>query len=117
MTALMWMVVAGVGSALLVVAAGAPAAEVFWGLAGPLGAAAVSWLLVQRTFKASPERVTSVMMKAFAGKMLFFAAFVVMMLRGLALSATPFAVSFTVYFIGIYAMEALFLQRLFAGTR
>jgi len=49
--------------------------------------------------------------------MLFFAAYVVAMLGGLALAARPFAVSFTGFFIGVYALEALFLQRLFVGTR
>jgi hypothetical protein len=39
------------------------------------------------------------------------------MLRGLALEAMPFAYSFAAFFIGVYVMEALFLQRLLAGTR
>lgn len=114
---LVWMLTISAGSAAIAILAGAPAAEVLWGMAGPLLAASVSWVLVQRTFQAAPERVTSVMLKAFAGKMLFFGAFVVTMLRGLALSGTPFVVSFTAYFIGVYVMEALFLQRLFVGTR
>ncbi len=111
------MFITSVGSAAVVILAGAPAAEVLWGMAGPLGAAMVTWVLVRKTFQSAPEQVTNVMLKAFAGKMLFFAAFVVMMLRGLALSGTPFAVSFTAYFIGVYAMEAVFFQRLFVGTR
>ncbi len=111
------MLVASVGSAAIAIIVGAPAAEVLWGMAGPLAAASVTWVLVHKTFQAAPEEVTSVMLKAFAGKMLFFAAYVVTMLGGLALAATPFSVSFTAFFIGVYAMEALFLQRLFVGTR
>jgi hypothetical protein len=117
LTPVAWMGSASIGSALLAIVAGAPALEVFSGMAGPLIAATVTWLLVWRTFRAAPEDVTGVLMKAFAGKMVFFAAFVVTMLSGLTLAATPFAVSFTAYFIGIYAMEAVFLQRLFVGTR
>jgi hypothetical protein len=117
LTPVAWMVVASTIAAALAIAAGAPALEVLWGMAGPLSAATVTWLLVWRTFHAAPEDVTGVLMKAFAGKMVFFAVFVVTMLSGLTLAATPFAVSFTAYFIGIYAMEAVFLQRLFVGTR
>ena len=117
LTPLVWMIAVSVTSAAVAILAGAPGAEVLSGMAGPLGAASVTWLLVQRTFHAAPEQVTGVMLKTFAGKMLFFAAYVVMMLRGFGLAATPFSVSFTVFFIGVYAMEALFLQRLFVGAR
>ena len=112
-----WMFTICAGSAAVAIIAGAPVAEVLSGMAGPLAAASVTWVLVQRTFQASPEQVTSVMLKSFAGKMLFFGVYVVMMLRGFALAATPFSVSFTAFFIAVYAMEALFLQRLFVGTR
>ncbi|MEQ1758328.1 MAG: hypothetical protein ABL986_08425 [Vicinamibacterales bacterium] len=114
---LVWMSAASAIAAGAAIGGGAPPAGVLWGMAGPLVAASVTWVLVSRTYRSSPESVTGVMMKAFAGKMLFFAAYVVMMLRGLAVPATPFVVSFTAYFIGIYVMEALFLQRLFVGTR
>jgi hypothetical protein len=117
LTPVAWMAAASVGAAAAAISAGAPAAEVLGGMSGPLAAATVTWVLVQRTFRAAPENVTAVLMKAFAGKMLFFAAFVVAMVSGLALAATPFAVSFTAFFIGLYAMEALFLQRLLDGTR
>ena len=59
----------------------------------------------------------AVMLAGFAGKMVFFGAYVAMMLRGFGLAAMPFATSFTVFFIGIYAMEALFLQRLLVRAR
>lgn len=107
----------GTVSAALAVMAGAPAAEVVLGLAGPLLAGSVTWWLVRRTLLRAPERMTDVMLKAFAAKMVFFGAYVVVVLRGLPLSATAFAVSFTVYFVGVYVIEALCLQRLFVGTR
>lgn len=117
MTPLVLMIVASVGSAFVAVLAGAPGPEVVWGMAGPLAAGSVTWVLVTRTLQTAPDQLTNVMMKAFAGKMLFFGAYVVAVLRGLPLSATSFAVSFTVYFVGVYVIEALFLQRLFVGTR
>jgi hypothetical protein len=66
---------------------------------------------------AAPERVMGVMVTAFMAKMMFFGVYVAGMLRGLELRRTPFVVSFTVYFIALYAMEALFLKRLFDGGR
>jgi len=117
MSPVAWMVGVSVVAAGMAWLLGAPGPEVFWGMAGPVTSASLSWVLVARTFQISPERVTNVMVKALAGKMVFFGAYVVAMLRGLNLAATPFAVTFTAGFIGLYVMEALFLQRLFVGTR
>jgi hypothetical protein len=46
----------------------------------------------------------------------FFGAYVAVMLRVVQLRPTPFAVSFSSYFIALPLIEALFLQRLFAGA-
>jgi hypothetical protein len=43
----------------------------------------------------------------------FFGAYVVVMLRVLALRPGPFVASFTSYFIALHMMEALFMRRLF----
>jgi hypothetical protein len=114
MKALGWMTGASVVS-WLVVTILAPTAvnpEVLLGMIGPLAASAVTWLFVDRVHARAPERVMSVLMQAFAVKMLFFGVYVAVMLRGLGLQPIPFVVSFTAYFIGLYAMQALFLQRL-----
>jgi hypothetical protein len=105
------------GSAVMAIVAGAPSAEVLWGMGGPLAAANLTWVLVERTFQRAPDQVMNLMLKAFAGKVLFFGAYVVTMLRGLELTAMPFAFSFAAFFIGVYVMEALFFQRLFVGAR
>jgi hypothetical protein len=91
--------------------------ELLLGMAGPLLAASASWVAVERMHAAAPERVMSVMLTAFVVKMMFFGVFVAAMLRGLELRRTPFVMSFTIYFIALYAMEALFLKRLFDGGR
>lgn len=88
--------------------------EVGLGLLGPLLAAVGSWELIERTFRREPARVTGLMAVAFGVKMVFFGAYVVVMLKGLALQTIPFTVSFTAAFIGLYAAEAVFLKRLFA---
>ena len=86
--------------------------EVLFGMLGPLAASVVSWALVERVHAVAPERVMTVLIAAFAGKMLFFGIYFVVMLRALELRPMPFVVSFTAFFIGLYAMQALFLQRL-----
>jgi hypothetical protein len=49
--------------------------------------------------------------------MVFFGAYVAVMLAVLRLRPIPFVLSFTGYFIGLYLMEALYLRRLFtSGT-
>jgi len=55
------------------------------------------------------------MATAFAGKMIFFAAYVAVMLRVLDLEPIPFVVSFASSFIALHLIEGLGLRRLFAA--
>lgn len=87
--------------------------EVLFGMAGPLAVAGGSWVLAERTWRRRPERLTAVMIAAFAGKMVFFAAYVALMLSVLSLRPIPFVASFTVSFIALHLAEALALRRLF----
>ena len=58
------------------------------------------------------------MVTAFAAKLVFFGAYVAVMLLALSLRPIPFVVSFTAYFIALHLAEALCLRRLFAaGSR
>ena len=91
--------------------------EAFFGMVGPLLAACATWIAVERMHALAPERVMSVMLTAFMAKMMFFGVYVAGMLRGLELRRTPFVVSFTIFFVALYAMEALFLKRLFESGR
>jgi hypothetical protein len=88
-------------------------AAVVLGIAGPLVVAAGSWMLAERTWRREPERLTAVMMAAFAGKLVFFAAYVALMLSVLSLPPIPFVASFTASFITLHLVEALALRRLF----
>ena len=89
---------------------------VWWGMIGPLAVACGSWVLAERTYKRRPESLTALMMGAFAGKLLFFGAYVTVMLRVLSLSPVPFVASFTGYFIALHMTEALCFRRLFASA-
>ena len=86
---------------------------VFFGMIAPLAAVVVSWLLVERAHRRDPRSVTGVLMAGFAGKMVFFGGYLVVVLRVLGVRPVPFIASFTAYFIGLYLVEALYLKRLF----
>jgi len=111
------MLVAGAGSLLVFSALVNAAARLslVMGMVAPLAAATISWVLAERTYREHPERLTRVMVGGFAAKMLFFGAYVTVMIKGLHLQAVPFVASFTGYFIGLYLVEALLLRRLVAG--
>ena len=53
------------------------------------------------------------MIAAFAFKLVFFGAYVAVMLRVVALRPVPFIASFTGYLVGLYVIEALYLRHLF----
>ncbi len=116
MKPLWWMVGASAASCLAVSAVPGMDSdrEVLMGMLGPLAAAAVTWVLVARTYASRPAAVTSLMVAAFGAKIVFFGAYVTVVLKVLALGPLPFVVSFTTYFIALHLFEALCLQRLFA---
>ena len=91
--------------------------DVLLGMIGPLVVASATWVLMEGTFRRNPERLTSVMVMAFAGKILFVGAYVAVMLRVFSLRPVPFVASFTSYFIALHLTEALCLRRLLAGGR
>jgi hypothetical protein len=84
-------------------------------MVAPLAAASVSWVLTERTYRRDPQALTGLMAVAFGAKMLFFGAYVVVMLKVVGLGPAAFVVSFTGYFIALYLTEALLMRRLFAG--
>jgi len=117
MKPVIWMIAASMLSALGAVALVGPTSgtAVLFGMLGPLAIAITTWVLVERTYRASPERLTSLMVAGFAGKMVFFGAYVTVMLRLLNLPPVPFVASFTSYFIALHLTEAQHLRRLFAA--
>ena len=109
-----WMVGASVVSWLIVSGvAGGSNPEVLCGMLAPLAVAAISWIVIERTYRSKPERLTGVMVQGLAIKAVFFGAYVVSMLRVIGLRPVPFVVSFTSYFIALHVTEALFMRRLF----
>ena len=89
--------------------------EVWLGMLAPLVVVGVTWVLTERVYKANPERLTSVMISAFAGKLVFFGAYVGLAIGVLGMKPVPFAVSFAGYFIALHMIEAFWLKRLFVS--
>ena len=114
MTAVAWMIGASVAAWLAAAAlsGGRSTLEILLGMVGPLAAVCGTWMLIERTFRRDPGRLTSVMAAAFAVKLVFFGGYVAFALRMLPLKPVPFVISFTGYFIGLYLTEALILRRL-----
>ncbi|HEX5069432.1 MAG TPA: hypothetical protein VFV78_04385 [Vicinamibacterales bacterium] len=83
------------------------------GLGGPLLAVVATWIAVSRAHRRNPAGVHSVMLTAFAVKMVFFAAYAVVMVKGLGLDVSVFGISFAIFFISLYAIEAVLFARLF----
>ena len=102
-------------AAVIAIAGRETGAGVLLGMLAPLGAAGVSWVLIERTFKRDPQQLTALMISAFVAKMLFFGAYVALILEVVGVRPVPFVVSFTGYFIALYLTEALLMRRLFAG--
>lgn len=117
MNAVGWMV----GVSLLSWLAAAPLLDApartaaLFGMAGPLSVAVTTWLLAERTFRRNPEALTGLMIAGFVGKMVFFGAYVTVVIKGSSVPSVPFVVSFAGYFIALHLIEALALRRLFAS--
>jgi hypothetical protein len=117
MTPVAWMAGAGLVSWLAgTLGFGAQAGmATFYGMAGPLVVAIVSWVLAEQVYRRDPASLTKLMMSGFVAKMVFFGAYVAVVIKGLSQPAVPFAVSFTGSFIALHVIEALALRRLFAS--
>ena len=89
--------------------------EAMWGIVGPLVGAGVSWIAYVRAHGTAPERLTKVMIAAFALKLMFFSVYVTVTMRLLDLRPAPFVASFVSAFIALHAMEAVSLRRLVMG--
>ena len=87
------------------------------GVLGPLAVAAISWWVSSRIFRAAPERLTRVMIGGFAAKAVFFAAYLVVMVRGLDLGSMVFVGSFVGSFIVLHVIEAQGLRQLFTAAQ
>jgi hypothetical protein len=85
--------------------------DVGLGMVGPLLGAVGTWILIARTVRVDPGRLTNRLVAALLVKVVFFGAYVALALRGLSAHLVPFAVSFASYFIALHLVEAILLRR------
>jgi hypothetical protein len=109
-----WMAALSAGSAAAATMAFGAGLEIWLGMLAPLVAVSASWITAARTYNERPEQLTSVMMTAFAGKLLLFAGYVALVLAVVHARPIPFVLSFVAYFIALYTAEAVCLRNLFA---
>jgi hypothetical protein len=88
--------------------------EILFGMLGPLGVASGTWFFAEWGYRQRPEALTPLMATAFVLKIVFFGAYVAVMILLLRFRPVPFVVSFTSYFVALYLIEALYLRRLFS---
>src|SRR5262245_41435131 len=114
MKAVGWIVAGSVASWLAVAAAveRRTAVEALLGMLAPLAAVCASWVAIERTWRRGPKRLTTVMIGAFGAKLLFFGVYVALMIEVAGVRPRPFGFSFAGYFIALYLVEAVLLQRL-----
>ncbi len=94
----------------------ATAAAALLGMAAPLAVGVATIALVDQTVRTDILRLTARMTKAFIAKMVFYPAYVVVVITVLAIDPVPFAISFTLYFVALQTTEALYFKALFAKT-
>jgi hypothetical protein len=103
-------------SAAIAALGGNVRAELVSGMLGPLLAVGGTWVLVE-TARNRPEALLGRMIAAFGVKMVFLGAYVAVMVRLVGMQPIPFIVSFTVYFVVFYCVEAFHLKRVLqSGT-
>jgi hypothetical protein len=74
----------------------------------------VTWLLVERAARQNLAALNGLLMAGFVVKMVFFACYVLAVVRLAGVDWMAFTVSFAIAFISLYTVEAVLLRRLVA---
>ena len=107
------MVIACLASALGVAALvdAASARAVVAGMMGPLVSACGTWIMIDRALRTQPDALSGRLLGGFLVKLVFFLCYVFVAVRIFGLPVTPFAISFTAYFIVLHHVEAFLLRQ------
>ncbi|MFQ6606045.1 MAG: hypothetical protein ACE5DP_00100 [Fidelibacterota bacterium] len=87
--------------------------EIFLGLLIPWLMGLFTLRTVKRIYETHPEKLTPFMMKAFFGKMVVVALYIILLFRFYTFHALPFVISFAGYFITLHTLEAFYLRSTF----
>ena len=107
-----WMAAGCVGSWLVAAMLFERTSELFLGMIGPLATSAATWVAIERTHRRTPAQVTGLMMGAMMAKLLFFGAYVVAVSRVPGIDLQAFGISFFVYFVALYIVQAFLIRDL-----
>jgi hypothetical protein len=107
------MIIGSLASALAIAAIvdGASARAVVAGMTGPLVSACATWIMIDRTLRANPGALTQRLLSGFLVKAVLFPGYVFVAVKVLGLPVTPFALSFTAYFIVLHQTAAVLLRQ------
>ena len=71
--------------------------DVFYGAVAPLMVVAISWFVIKRAYLANPAGLMGILLAGMIVKLIFFAAYAVVMLRAMHVRPIPFVASFSVF--------------------
>ena len=89
------------------------AKEIFLGMIAPLIIGVISITYISIINKKTPGKVTNVLYKSFAIKMITYGAYFICIFTFYTFNPMPFILSFFSYFITLHMIEALFLRSIF----
>jgi hypothetical protein len=86
--------------------------EIWFGMAGPLIATIVSWIAMVRQYARNNRGMTRLLMQAFAAKVVFFAVYIIVLLRSRCVRPIPFVLCFAGFYLALHIVEAIGLSRM-----
>jgi len=90
---------------------------IWLGMIGPLAVSVTEWLVTSRTYRQRPEGLTSVRIKLFLGKIVFFGAYIAAIIGAGWVLPVPFVISLTGYFLTFHVTEAVAMHRMLLAPK
>lgn len=87
--------------------------EIFWGIFMPWTVAAIELFIVYRFRGKAPQLMTKILMTGFAGKMIAFGVYLMIIIYFYSFNPYPFVFSFVGSFLAFHTLEALVLKSLY----
>jgi F0F1-type ATP synthase assembly protein I len=114
MKLLWWMSTGSILAAIVVnfVAGRQAMMDIWLGMAGPLIATIISWIAMVRQYAQNNRGMTRLLIRAFAAKVVFFAVYIIVLLRSRCVRPIPFVICFAGFYLALHILEAIGLSRM-----
>lgn len=89
--------------------------EIWLGMLAPLVAALASWIAMVRHRASSTRGMTRLLLQAFAAKAIFFAVYIIALLKNHWVQPTQFVICFAGFYLALHFAEAMGLRRMQTG--